>query len=815
MIKGGKSLVSSPPVFSNDAKKLLVCTGCTVSIFSTSTSLQITELEGHTALVTSVVVVPAFTPSSKILCYCWTSSLDGTVRYWDFSLPELMKTVDIRLPIFSMVIPGILSQVAETDGKTPNLFAYLSVENTKIQDDQPKVHRKILKCNLTKSRLAAGVILAETQQPELITISSSGKFFGVRNKRKLHVWEVIAHDHEGAPIKKITLHHTKNLTVFAFHPTERIVAAGDVTGRILIWRSFGSRTFSMGDGLMNGRAMNNEDERPGVRGDDDADSCATWHWHSAEVKVLSFSSDGAYLFSGGKEGVLVFWQLDTGKKKFLPRIGSPLLYFTTSLDPSLSSVSCADNRIHLLKMPSMEILKSISGIKLPCSFPEIYEGLHSRFIFDQTAGLVAFRTENYCIQFYSLFDDRENFEVQICERNHQPSDDVTVVVTLMVLSPDGSMMSTAETKFPEEGLGGLVCLKFWTSGSQSKGFILSTIIYEPHRDAGISAIAFHPTRHMAVSSSYGGDFKIWACSHEIQQRDQTLQNSGWTCHAVGSYKRKPMTAATFSADGSVLAIAAETVITIWDPEKNVLVAVIGETLEPITMLSFIGKSEYLVSASRGSKSQLSLWSLSKLSESWSYKLQAEAVACVMDGSYFAVLTLLPRSSKHTELTETKIDGRDGAILLFNVGEPIPVTTWFVKKAKGGGLAFIHVNSASFKGNVSDGKLPPALLAYINGNHEYVLFNPYNLEAHEPSMVVREKPVGIEDETGKFGYASIYGALPEFDAKRNQTELAPLLPSEKPWETIFCGSSHNLPPITKLCSAFLESLLEKRTPVISD
>ena len=54
-------------------------------------------------------------------------------------------------------------------------------------------------------------------------------------------------------------------------------------------------------------------------------------------------------------------------------------------------------------------------------------------------------------------------------------------MTLMVLSPDGSMMSTAETKFPEVGLGGLVCLKFWTSGSQSKGFILSTIIYEPHR----------------------------------------------------------------------------------------------------------------------------------------------------------------------------------------------------------------------------------------------------------------------------------------------------------------------------------------------
>lgn len=29
-----------------------------------------------------------------------------------------------------------------------------------------------------------------------------------------------------------------------------------------------------------------------------------------------------------------------------------------------------------------------------------------------------------------------------------------------------------------------------------------------HRDSGISAIAFHPTRHVAVSSSYGGDFKV-------------------------------------------------------------------------------------------------------------------------------------------------------------------------------------------------------------------------------------------------------------------------------------------------------------------
>ena len=51
----------------------------------------------------------------------------------------------------------------------------------------------------------------------------------------------------------------------------------------------------------------------------------------------------------------------------------------------------------------------------------------------------------------------------------------------------------------------------------------------------------------------------------------------------------------------------------------------------------------------------------------------------MDVSYFVVLALLLQSSKCTELTETKRDRRDGVILLFKAGEPIPMATWSVKK----------------------------------------------------------------------------------------------------------------------------------------
>ena len=58
---------------------------------------------------------------------------------------------------------------------------------------------------------------------------------------------------------------------------------------------------------------------------------------------------------------------------------------------------------------------------------------------------------------------------------------VQVVVSIVALSHDGCTMCTVETRLPEDGIGGLVCLKFWACMNQKKNFELSTIVYEPHR----------------------------------------------------------------------------------------------------------------------------------------------------------------------------------------------------------------------------------------------------------------------------------------------------------------------------------------------
>lgn len=63
MIVGGQNLVSSAPVFSHDGKKLLVCTGCTVSVFSTSTGMLVSISKLENLVLISIFFVFLLLPN--------------------------------------------------------------------------------------------------------------------------------------------------------------------------------------------------------------------------------------------------------------------------------------------------------------------------------------------------------------------------------------------------------------------------------------------------------------------------------------------------------------------------------------------------------------------------------------------------------------------------------------------------------------------------------------------------------------------------------------------------------------------------------
>ena len=75
---------------------------------------------------------------------------------------------------------------------------------------------------------------------------------------------------------------------------ETTVAIGNDKGKITLWHKAGN----------------------------DKPVSSAYHWHSHGVSSVVFNSDGTYMLSGGEEAVLVIWQLETGTKRFLPRLGT-------------------------------------------------------------------------------------------------------------------------------------------------------------------------------------------------------------------------------------------------------------------------------------------------------------------------------------------------------------------------------------------------------------------------------------------------------------------------------------------------------------
>lgn len=66
--------------------------------------LQVSELEGHEGDVTAVVVAPPpVAAAAKLASYCWTAGLDGFLIYWDYAAAELVRKVQVGLPVHSMV----------------------------------------------------------------------------------------------------------------------------------------------------------------------------------------------------------------------------------------------------------------------------------------------------------------------------------------------------------------------------------------------------------------------------------------------------------------------------------------------------------------------------------------------------------------------------------------------------------------------------------------------------------------------------------------------------------------------------------------
>lgn len=144
----------------------------------------------------------------------------------------------------------------------------------------------------------------------------------------------------------------ERLMCLAFHPSEDYFATGDDKGNIRSW-------YCLREELM-AKSVGTEKRA----------QTTTLHWHAHAVSSLAFTPNGAYLLSGGEESVLVIWQLHTGKKEFIPRVGAPI---TTVAVLKIAEreeeyvLGLADASHVFVSSATMKISRAFSRIKLGAS----------------------------------------------------------------------------------------------------------------------------------------------------------------------------------------------------------------------------------------------------------------------------------------------------------------------------------------------------------------------------------------------------------------------------------------------------------------
>eukprot|EP00076_Gallus_gallus_P006709 XP_001233408.2 WD repeat-containing protein 75 [Gallus gallus] len=570
---GGRAMHGARAVFSVGARFLLCASGDFVKMYSVATEELVRLLRGHSDLVTGVQLAP----HNRLQLY--SSSLDGTIKLWDFTDGILIKTFTVGYQLLALyALPSSEDSVFVIIPKSGerDTFQLVSVKLTKAagQDMEAKELSVVLE----------GV----DASPKCTAFGREGEYVASVKDVNLQVYFF-----KQKQLNRFSLRATNKkggnnvFTCVACHPQEDCIATGHADGKIRLWRNFNHKkeyTFS------------------------------TLHWHHDKVLDLAFSLEGTSLLSGGVESVLVQWHCGSDcKRDFLPRLGSAIEYVSISSDGTFYCTSHTDNRITIINS-NLRFSKTIQGL---IKARDVKTGL----VVDPRTKALVLNGEPGHLQFYCLQSDKQLYSLDIVQQEyiHQAGLNQSDLVRV-AFSAQGKWLATVEER-EETDLE--LQLKLWFFDEETQSFKLNTRISMPHEDH-ITAMCFRDTDEMEDDSlmlvTTGRDcvFKVWVILEDTDPEAQ--QSLSWSCDFVGSYHSYQATNCCFSEDGSLLAVSFEETVTVWDSSTWDLKCTFCHPPGKIRSICFgrLTCSKYLIGAT--DHGFLCCWNLLSCALEWSAHL---------------------------------------------------------------------------------------------------------------------------------------------------------------------------------------------------
>uniref|UniRef100_S4RN03 WD repeat domain 75 n=1 Tax=Petromyzon marinus TaxID=7757 RepID=S4RN03_PETMA len=476
---------------------------------------------------------------------------------------------------------------------------------------------------------------------------------------------------------------------------------------------------------------------------------STYHWHSEGVSDLAYSAEGTCLHTGGPKAVLVQWRhCPEEHKDFLPRLGAPISSVSTSPCGALLATGHVDNSMYAPRRPLTQL--------------DIVQQEH---IFQR--GLV--QTELHKATFDEL----------------------------------GDWLATVEQR-----AGGLdaepeIQLKFWAFDVQQQSFVLNTTVAAPH-DLDITAVCFRrqppgrETESTLVTCSLDGRFKVWTLA-----RDPEAAGGGvtWSCDFVGSFRKLPATTCCFSEDGSVLAVAFGSVVTLWEPECWEMRATFCQPPGGIRQLCFGNKNscKYLVGAT--DTGFLHVWNL---------------LSCWWLGAIRLTTRSIDRNVNSSGLSSSVLSWPPLAVFVFRPSEARPVLAQRgVCPQLISSAVFVPRERAAAVSADSTRWLARSQLYFLNTNHELLTVTADDLDVNitptTKQLVLAENipatPFSMLLQHHRRQQQGEDGAATTNDAELAQTYIHTYVMGST---EMLSTPAHVLPPASVLCNLFVTSLLISKT-----
>ena len=755
-LTGVQSQFKCTSKYSLNSERIFQSTGSSVRVLSALRGETVQVLDGaHTSAITSICTEAC--NETQV----WTSGLDGKICCWDYADGMVLREMQLEKPIVWM---------GTSNGR---LFCILDWNNATQVDGACIFAWRLVEINMETGKCAS-TLVKESKVPytaatiRTFTASSENSaciVIAVISGKKMTVY----HAPENSEVKTYTHVHRRQLTCVDIDPTQVAFVVGDANGQLIRWHALG-----------------------------DATQFSKLHWHAHAVRDVTFSTDGVFVVSGGEEAVLVLWELQSGRRTFLPRLGSPIDQITPHPMGTGFVLSFSDGATKCVNPITMKIVWKTPGLAALASTSSHSESalIHPRrLIIEPQNGALVFNGAGGTgsIQFYHYAAGKSAMtELDLNHRNHvtktESNEELpSTVATHMVFEKNGKYAVTVErTTLNSNILSN--SLKFWAWDTASAKYTLNSQVEAPHGEeettgqpVDVSAMAYNPTRNMVVTGDINGSYKIWTLEGvERMQRENgkvvKIAHYVWKCFAVVKYLPHAIRDVTFSSDGSLLAVGQGSKLTVWLPESQTLQAVFSCPSEELVTVQFAGNElPFLIATTSVG---IYVWHLLLSTLWWSYTVDGTIESCVIDSASCRLALTLQEAGEE----------RPQRLLLFED----------VRKAE---PSFLLTRQGSQR--------MTALQFVPHGNTTRLIWlsadqQLYSMQSEESVVVVTEPATITLPEAKKFD--TVYGRSKKRGKKSEKITPTPL--SSASTADLFDAPVHLLPSLTMLYRPFMETIMGK-------